>query len=94
MIDDGRISGFYHSGRGQEATEVAAVMDLRPDDYLLYDHRGCAHMIAKGMDLVSLYGDFLANDLGSTAASVPASCISAIPTVACSARAARSGRAS
>jgi TPP-dependent pyruvate/acetoin dehydrogenase alpha subunit len=66
MIDEGLISGFYHAGRGQEGTEVAAVMDLRPDDYLLYDHRGCAHMIAKGMDLASLYGDFLANDLGST----------------------------
>jgi acetoin:2,6-dichlorophenolindophenol oxidoreductase subunit alpha len=66
MMDEGLISGFYHAGRGHEGTEVAAVMDLRPDDYLLYDHRGCAHMIAKGMDLVSLYGDFLANDLGST----------------------------
>jgi acetoin:2,6-dichlorophenolindophenol oxidoreductase subunit alpha len=39
---------------------------LRPDDYLLYDHRGCAHMIAKGMSLVELFGDFLGNDKGST----------------------------
>jgi pyruvate dehydrogenase E1 component alpha subunit len=66
MGDQGLLSGFYHAGRGHEGTEVAAVMDLRPDDYLLYDHRGCAHMIAKGMDLVSLYGDFLANELGTT----------------------------
>lgn len=66
MIDEGLISGFYHSGRGHEATEVGAVAALRDNDYLLYDHRGCAHMVAKGMDLVSLYGDFLANDLGST----------------------------
>ena len=66
MIDEGLISGFYHAGRGQEASEVGAVAALREDDYLLYDHRGCAHMIAKGMDLVELFGDFLANDLGTT----------------------------
>ncbi|MHB1592923.1 MAG: thiamine pyrophosphate-dependent dehydrogenase E1 component subunit alpha [Streptosporangiaceae bacterium] len=66
MIDEGLVSGFFHAGRGQEGTEVPAVLTLRPDDYLLYDHRGCAHMIAKGMDLVSLYGDFLGNLLGST----------------------------
>lgn len=66
MIDDGQVSGFYHAGRGQEATEVGAVAPLRRDDYLLYDHRGCAHMIAKGMSLVALYGDFLGNTLGTT----------------------------
>ena len=66
MLDDGLVSGFYHAGRGHEALEVAATMTLRADDYLLYDHRGCAHMIAKGMSLVELFGDFLANDKGST----------------------------
>ena len=66
MIEEGAVSGFYHAGRGHEGTEVGAVMALRRDDYLLYDHRGCSHMIAKGMDLVDLYGDFLANELGST----------------------------
>ncbi|SHH06103.1 pyruvate dehydrogenase E1 component alpha subunit [Jatrophihabitans endophyticus] len=66
MLDDGLVSGFYHAGRGHEALEVAGTLPLRPDDYLLYDHRGCAHMIAKGMSLVELFGDFLANDKGST----------------------------
>lgn len=66
MLDDGLVSGFYHAGRGHEALEVASMAVLRPDDYLLYDHRGCAHMIAKGMSLVELFGDFLANDKGST----------------------------
>jgi acetoin:2,6-dichlorophenolindophenol oxidoreductase subunit alpha len=66
MLDDGLVSGFYHAGRGHEALEVASMMALRADDYLLYDHRGCAHMIAKGMSLVELFGDFLANDKGST----------------------------
>ncbi|MGV0834331.1 thiamine pyrophosphate-dependent dehydrogenase E1 component subunit alpha [Mycolicibacterium thermoresistibile] len=66
FLDDGLISGFYHAGRGHEALEVASMYALRQDDYLLYDHRGCGHMIAKGMDMVGLYGDFLANDKGST----------------------------
>jgi acetoin:2,6-dichlorophenolindophenol oxidoreductase subunit alpha len=66
MLDDGLVSGFYHAGRGHEALEVAGTLPLRTDDYLLYDHRGCAHMIAKGMSLVELFGDFLANDKGST----------------------------
>lgn len=66
MLDDGLLAGGYHAGRGQEGSEVAAVLPLRRDDYLLYDHRGTAHMIAKGMDLVPMYGDFLGNDLGTT----------------------------
>lgn len=66
FLGDGKVSGFYHAGRGHEALEVAATLALRADDYLLYDHRGCAHMIAKGMSLVELYGDFLGNDKGST----------------------------
>jgi TPP-dependent pyruvate/acetoin dehydrogenase alpha subunit len=66
FLDDGLVSGFYHSGRGHEALEVASMLAVRPDDYLLYDHRGCAHMIAKGMSMVELFGDFLANDKGST----------------------------
>lgn len=66
FLDDGLVSGFYHAGRGHEALEVASMYALRQDDYLFYDHRGCAHMIAKGMDMVSLFGDFLANDKGTT----------------------------
>jgi TPP-dependent pyruvate/acetoin dehydrogenase alpha subunit len=66
FLDDGLVSGFYHAGRGHEALEVASMMAVRPDDYLLYDHRGCAHMIAKGMSMVELFGDFLGNDKGST----------------------------
>lgn len=66
LIEQGLVSGIYHAGRGHEGVEVGAVMALRDDDYLFYDHRGCAHIIAKGVDLVSLYGDFLANCRGST----------------------------
>jgi pyruvate dehydrogenase E1 component alpha subunit len=66
LIEQGLVSGIYHSGRGHEGSEVGAVMALRGNDYLFYDHRGCGHLIAKGMDMVALFGDFLGNDLGST----------------------------
>lgn len=66
LIDEGKVSGFYHSGRGQEAVPVGACAALREDDYLLYAHRGCGYMIAKGIPLSKLYGDFLANTEGTT----------------------------
>lgn len=66
LIEEGVVSGIYHAGRGHEGSEVGAVAALRRDDYLFYDHRGCGHLIAKGMDMVALFGDFLANELGST----------------------------
>jgi len=66
MMEQGLVSGFYHSGRGQEGVQAAAVATLRPDDYLMYAHRGCGYMIAKGLSMAKLYGDFLANLEGTT----------------------------
>jgi TPP-dependent pyruvate/acetoin dehydrogenase alpha subunit len=66
MIDEGKVSGFYHAGRGHEAIAVGACAALRLDDYIMYDHRGCGQQIAKGLPLVKLYGDFLANTAGTT----------------------------
>lgn len=66
LIEEGVVSGIYHAGRGHEGAEVGAVSALRRDDYLFYDHRGVGHLIAKGMDMVALFGDFLGNELGST----------------------------
>lgn len=66
LIEEGVVSGIYHAGRGHEGTEVGAVTALRRDDYLFYDHRGCGHLIAKGVGMVALFGDFLGNELGST----------------------------
>lgn len=66
LIDEGKVSGFYHSGRGQEAVPVGGCAALRTDDYILYAHRGCGYMIAKGLALSKLFGDFLANMEGTT----------------------------
>jgi TPP-dependent pyruvate/acetoin dehydrogenase alpha subunit len=41
----------YHSGVGQEALMVAAVMPLRKTDQMIYTHRGYGHLFAKGVSL-------------------------------------------
>ncbi len=66
LIEEGRTSGFYHAGRGQEATAVGSVSALRSDDYLLYNHRGMGQAIAKGVPLDRLFGDFLGMVEGTT----------------------------
>jgi acetoin:2,6-dichlorophenolindophenol oxidoreductase subunit alpha len=66
FIEEGRTSGFYHAGRGQEAVAVGATTALRTDDYLLYDHRGMGHAIAKGVPMDRLFGDFLGTVEGTT----------------------------
>ncbi|MHB1592929.1 MAG: thiamine pyrophosphate-dependent dehydrogenase E1 component subunit alpha [Streptosporangiaceae bacterium] len=66
LIDEGQISGFYHSGRGQEAIPAGACATLRPDDYIMYAHRGVGYLIAKGLGMDKLFGDFLANTAGTT----------------------------
>lgn len=66
MIDEGQVSGFYHSGRGQEAIPIGAVSTVRADDYLLYAHRGMGYLLAKGVGMEKLFGDFLGAAVGTT----------------------------
>lgn len=66
MLAEGRLSGFYHAGRGQEAAQVGAISALAPQDYLYYAHRGCGYMVARGMPMEVLYADFLGMTEGST----------------------------
>lgn len=66
LIRDGRVSGFYHSGYGQEAVGVGACLALRPDDCILYDHRGLNQALAKGVAMERIFADFLARTTGST----------------------------
>jgi len=66
MHAEGRISGFFHAGRGQEGAQVGAIAAMAPEDYLLYAHRGCGYVIARGMPMDVLYSDFLGLTQGST----------------------------
>ncbi|SED16513.1 thiamine pyrophosphate-dependent dehydrogenase E1 component subunit alpha [Rhodobacter sp. 24-YEA-8] len=66
LMNEGKVSGFYHSGIGSEAVSASSIANLRDDDYLFYNHRGCNQMIAKGVPLAKLYGDFLGTLEGTT----------------------------
>ena len=60
------FGGFWHAGLGQEAVPAGAVSALRPDDYLLYAHRGLGYALVKGMELEVLLADLLGRTSGST----------------------------
>ena len=49
LVESG-IRITQHSTRGQEATTIAALPALRPDDYVMPYHRGWGWAIGKGMD--------------------------------------------
>lgn len=67
LIQDGKVSGFYHSGIGSESLSAGSIIhNLRDDDYIFYNHRGCNQKIAKGVPLSKLYGDFMGTIEGTT----------------------------
>lgn len=67
LIQEGRVSGFYHSGIGSESLSVGSIVELlRDDDYIYYNHRGCNQKISKGVPLSKLYGDFIGTVEGTT----------------------------
>jgi len=46
----GKIGGFMHLYKGQEAVGLGCITALRPDDKILSSYREHGHAIAKGMD--------------------------------------------
>jgi TPP-dependent pyruvate/acetoin dehydrogenase alpha subunit len=47
----GKLPGFIHMYRNQEAIAVATCMHLGDEDYIASTHRGHGHCIAKGCDI-------------------------------------------
>ena len=49
-LAEGKVTGFFHSGQGEEAVGVGGCSFLRKDDYIYPHHRGhgLAHTISKG----------------------------------------------
>lgn len=67
LMQDGKVSGFYHSGIGSEGLSAGSIrQNLRDEDYIYYNHRGCNQKIAKGVPLSKIYGDFLGTVEGTT----------------------------
>lgn len=56
----------YHGARGQEALYAGVGVALRSADYLLYNYRAFATLLAKGVTLDELMGDLLMNGHGTS----------------------------
>lgn len=51
MFAGSKVVGSLHSSIGQEAVAAGVISNLRKDDYVVGNHRGHGHLIAKGADL-------------------------------------------
>ena len=64
LFAEGFIPGAVHLGIGQEAFAVGGVAPLKKEDYLLYSHRGFAHLIAKGMTPKEILAEYMGKKIG------------------------------
>ena len=53
----GLLTGFVHSGVGQEAIGVGACVELRQSDSVMISHRGFAHALTKGIGMGELLAE-------------------------------------
>lgn len=53
----GVLTGFVHSGVGQEAIGVGACAELRQSDSVMISHRGFAHALTKGVGMGELLAE-------------------------------------
>lgn len=59
LFSRGRLGGTTHLCIGQEAVAVGVDDALTPDDYVVSNHRGHGHLIARGADPVLLFAELL-----------------------------------
>ncbi len=60
----GLMPGLAHLCIGQEAVAVGACSALRPEDYIISNHRGHGHCIAKGADINRMMPEILGKETG------------------------------
>jgi pyruvate dehydrogenase E1 component alpha subunit len=61
----GELPATLHPGAGQEICQIAALAALRPDDPMLYGHRGLAYWVARELPAERILCD-IANKVGGT----------------------------
>ncbi|MBI4595625.1 MAG: thiamine pyrophosphate-dependent dehydrogenase E1 component subunit alpha [Candidatus Tectomicrobia bacterium] len=57
VFAQGKIPGFVHLYVGEEAVAAGACATIRKDDYIVSNHRGHGHCIAKGGDLKKMMAE-------------------------------------
>lgn len=60
----GQINGTIHPYLGQEAIGVAVCNHLRDDDYIVSNHRGHGHCLAKGAKFAPMLAELLGRETG------------------------------
>jgi len=61
---EGTIKGMLHLCIGQEAVAVGVMSVLREDEYIVSNHRGHGHFIAKGADLRLMMAELFGKSTG------------------------------
>lgn len=64
LFSRGRLGGTTHLCIGQEAVAVGVDDALSPDDYVVSNHRGHGHLIARGADPARLFAELLGKPEG------------------------------
>ncbi len=64
LYANGRLPGFVHLYLGGEAVGAATCACLREDDYIISNHRGHGHCIAKGADLNGMMAELYGKSTG------------------------------
>ena len=66
LMAEGHPVPNYHGSRGQEALYAGVGVALLREDYLLFNYRAFATLLAKGVGLTALVGDLMMNQAGTT----------------------------
>ena len=67
-FDDGFVNGSIHQYIGQEAVGTGVCSNLRHSDYILSNHRGHGHSIAKGADPEAMMKELMGRVGGTSGA--------------------------
>jgi TPP-dependent pyruvate/acetoin dehydrogenase alpha subunit len=59
-----KIPGFLHSYIGEEASAAGICLSLNPNDYIVSNHRGHGHLIAKGCSLSPMMAELFGRVTG------------------------------
>ncbi len=65
LLKEGKIRGTAHPSVGQEAVAAGVCGVLEPKDYIVSNHRGHGHCIAKGMKTPEMMAELFAKATGS-----------------------------
>ncbi|HSE94721.1 MAG TPA: thiamine pyrophosphate-dependent enzyme, partial [Methylomirabilota bacterium] len=65
LLKEGKIKGTAHPSVGQEAVAAGVCGVLEPTDYMVSNHRGHGHCIAKGMKTPAMMAELFGKRTGS-----------------------------